>query len=214
MKRITGSLALALLLMFGTVTARAALFAVDAFTNSSSGSGVGLNTGIVLSAGQAFTVTAAADDLWSAGALPRWSNADGLIGDTFATGTDESGEPAGTQSFGVTMYDPDAPAPGGWWHWTVFNIPAGVHGLAANAGAGTPGLLPAGAGEGRNDFGFPHYGGPCPPPGAPHRYEITVYALKTARLPLGPDSPGARVAAALRANALATARITGLYGRR
>lgn len=125
-----------------------------------------------------------------------------------------SGEPAGTQSFGVTMYDPDAPAPGGWWHWTVFNIPAGVHGLAANAGAGTPGLLPAGAGEGRNDFGFSHYGGPCPPPGAPHRYEITVYALKTARLPLGPDSPGARVAAALRANALATARITGLYGRR
>lgn len=125
-----------------------------------------------------------------------------------------AGEPAGTQSFGVTMYDPDAPAPGGWWHWTVFNIPAGVHGLAANAGAGTPGLLPAGAGEGRNDFGFSHYGGPCPPPGAPHRYEITVYALKTARLPLGPDSPGARVAAALRANALATARITGLYGRR
>ncbi len=125
-----------------------------------------------------------------------------------------SGEPAGTQSFGVTMYDPDAPAPDGWWHWTVFNIPAGVHGLAANAGSGTPGLLPAGAGEGRNDFGFSHYGGPCPPPGAPHRYEITVYALKTARLPLGPDSPGARVAAALRANALATARITGLYGRR
>ena len=119
-----------------------------------------------------------------------------------------AGEPAGTQSFGVTMYDPDAPAPGGWWHWTVFNIPAGVHGLAANAGAGTPGLLPAGAGEGRNDFGFPHYGGPCPPPGAPHRFEITVYALKTARLPLGPDSPGARVAAALRAYALATARIS------
>src|SRR5581483_5230604 len=80
-----------------------------------------------------------------------------------------AGEPAGTQSFGVTMYDPDAPAPGGWWHWTVFNIPAGVHGLAANAGAGTPGLLPAGAGEGRNDFGFSHYGGPCPPPGSPPR---------------------------------------------
>jgi phosphatidylethanolamine-binding protein (PEBP) family uncharacterized protein len=32
-----------------------------------------------------------------------------------------SGEPTGTQSFAVTIYDPDARADG-WWHWTVFNI--------------------------------------------------------------------------------------------
>jgi phosphatidylethanolamine-binding protein (PEBP) family uncharacterized protein len=31
-----------------------------------------------------------------------------------------SGEPSGTQSFAVTMYDEDARGGGGWWHWTVF----------------------------------------------------------------------------------------------
>lgn len=85
----------------GAATANA--FTVDAKSNSSSG-GVGLNTGISLVAGQQFSVTAATTDLWSAGAVPRWSNADGLVGNLFATGSDESGEAAGTligQSFGL-----------------------------------------------------------------------------------------------------------------
>ena len=46
-----------------------------------------------------------------------------------------SGEPNGTQSFAVTMYDSDARGGSGWWHWTVFNIPATVHGLAAGDGS-------------------------------------------------------------------------------
>ena len=79
-----------------TVThAYAIPFTVDARANSSSG-GTGLNTGIVLVAGDAFTVTSGVNDLWSAGALPRWSNADGLIGNLLANGSDESGQPAGT----------------------------------------------------------------------------------------------------------------------
>lgn len=88
--------AIAALAFGGAATANAAFFDVAAVTNSSSG-GVGLNTGIVLSAGQAFSVTAAAGDLWSAGALPRWSNADGLVADLFATGSDDSGESVGTK---------------------------------------------------------------------------------------------------------------------
>jgi len=83
--------------------AMAADFVVDSAANSSSG-GTGLNTGLTYSAGDLFTVSAALDDLWSAGALPRWSNADGLTGPLFATGTDESGAAAGTQigaSFGT-----------------------------------------------------------------------------------------------------------------
>ena len=75
--------------------AHASLFTVDAYSNSSTG-GVGLDTGINVIAGQTLNVGADPNDLWSAGDLPRWSNADGLIGNLYATGTDESGEAAGT----------------------------------------------------------------------------------------------------------------------
>lgn len=97
MKKLLRSLILACLATGVTTSAHAALFTVDAFANSTGGSGVGLNTGINLSLGQAFSVTADTNDLWSAGALPRWSNANGLTGNLFATGTDESGQAAGTQ---------------------------------------------------------------------------------------------------------------------
>lgn len=85
------------LVAFGLCSAalQAAPYTVDANANSSSG-GSGLAT-IGLMAGQAFSVSVDPDDLWSAGALPRWSNADGLTGDLFATGSDESGAAAGTK---------------------------------------------------------------------------------------------------------------------
>lgn len=125
-----------------------------------------------------------------------------------------SGEPAGTRSFAITMFDPDAPTGSGWWHWTVFNIPASVHALPAGAGTDESKELPAGAVQGLTDFGSSHYGGPCPPPGDhAHHYEITVYALKVAKLPLGAGTPGAAVSFNLRANTLATAKIVGRYGR-
>ena len=86
----------AALLLAGAAQA-ATVVNVDAVTDSwNSGAGTGLDTGIALTAGQSFTVTVAADDLWSAGALPRWSNANGLTGTLLATGTDESGQAAGT----------------------------------------------------------------------------------------------------------------------
>jgi hypothetical protein len=79
----------------GTSSARAVTVDVFAQANSSSG-GTGALTGISLTFGQAFTVSAGLTDLWNAGPLPRWSNADGLIAPLVATGSDDSGQPAGT----------------------------------------------------------------------------------------------------------------------
>ena len=124
-----------------------------------------------------------------------------------------SGEPAGTQSFAVTLFDPDAPTGSGFWHWTLFDIPASVHSLPAGAGDAGSIALPPGAVEGRIDFGLNHYAGPCPPPGPPHHYELTVYAVKIAKLPLDADASGARVGFQLHYNTLAKAQIVGLYGR-
>ena len=92
-RSVTAGIATAMLCI--ATPAAAAPFVVDAFANSSSG-GTGLAT-ISLSAGQNFSTSASSDDLWSAGALPRWSDAGGLTGDRFATGTDESGAVAGTR---------------------------------------------------------------------------------------------------------------------
>ena len=122
-----------------------------------------------------------------------------------------TGAPEGTQSFVVTAYDPDAPTGSGWWHWTVFDIPAAVTELPAGATVGAG--LPAGAVEGRTDFGAPGYGGACPPPGAPHHYVFTVFALGVADLPLDDGASGAMVGFMARANALASATLTATYGR-
>jgi len=124
-----------------------------------------------------------------------------------------SGAPAGTRSFALTVYDPDAPTGSGWWHWVVFDIPASVSELPQGAG-NAAGQLPAGTVQGRTDFGAPGYGGPCPPAGdKPHRYIFTVYALKTAKLDVPSGSSAAMVGFMINANKLASASITARYGR-
>jgi Raf kinase inhibitor-like YbhB/YbcL family protein len=161
-----------------------------------------------------FTVTT--PDFTPGGTIPMADvfNAFGCTGADRSPALSWSGAPAGTKSFAVTIFDPDAPTGSGWWHWTVFNIPPTVHHLAAGAGDAGSTLLPAGAGEGRSDFGFSHYGGPCPPVGdPPHHYEITVYAVKAAKLPLDAHASGAVVGYVLHFNTLGTARMIGRYGR-
>jgi Raf kinase inhibitor-like YbhB/YbcL family protein len=155
-------------------------------------------------------------DFKNGGTLPMAQvfNSFGCTGENQSPALQWSGAPAGTKSFAVTIYDPDAPTGSGWWHWTVFNIPATVTSLPANAGAVNSATLPAGAVQGRTDFGVSNYGGPCPPVGdKPHHYQVTVYALKLDKLPLDASASGAMVGYYLHFNAIAKARITGRYGR-
>jgi Raf kinase inhibitor-like YbhB/YbcL family protein len=104
-----------------------------------------------------------------------------------------SGAPAGTRSFAVTLYDPDAPTGSGFWHWLVVNISGDVTELAVGAGS-RGGDLPAGALQTRTDFGAAGYGGPCPPAGDhPHRHLFSVFAVKAERFDVNPDSAEAVV---------------------
>ncbi|AGW42719.1 hypothetical protein O159_28450 [Leifsonia xyli subsp. cynodontis DSM 46306] len=100
-----------------------------------------------------------------------------------------SGFPAETKSFAVTIHDPDAPTGSGFWHWAVYNIPASVTALAANAGAEGGAGLPRGAAMLSNELRSKSFTGAGPPPGTgTHRYFVTVHALDVDRLDLDPES--------------------------
>ena len=124
-----------------------------------------------------------------------------------------SGAPADTQSFALLVHDPDAPTGSGWWHWVVYNIPAGTSSLPAGAGDPKKGLTPKGAVQGRTDYGSVGYGGPCPPPGKPHHYNFTLYALKVPKLEVPEGASPALIGFNVRAQALGEAHLTGMYGR-
>ena len=121
--------------------------------------------------------------------------------------------PAGTRSFALLVHDPDAPTGSGWWHWIVYNIPADVASLPADAGDPKKGLMPGAAVQGKTDFGTPGYGGPCPPPGPPHHYHFRLYALKVPKLDLPADATAALIEFNVNANSLGTTQIVGTYGR-
>jgi Raf kinase inhibitor-like YbhB/YbcL family protein len=122
--------------------------------------------------------------------------------------------PAGTKSFAVTIYDPDAPTGSGWWHWVLYNIPASTTSLAAGAGDPKGTAAPAGSVQGNTDFGAPGYGGPCPPAGdKPHRYVFTVYALKVPKLDLPANATAAYVGFNIHGSVLGAATFTAFYGR-
>ena len=137
----------------------------------------------------------------------------GCTGENVSPALSWKDAPEGTKSFAVFAYDPDAPTGSGWWHWVVYNIPATAHELPQGAGSGKA-PLPEGAMQGRTDFGAPGYGGACPPPGKPHHYIFTVYALKTEKIDVPADATAAYVGFNVRANALASADLTVTYGRK
>jgi Raf kinase inhibitor-like YbhB/YbcL family protein len=143
------------------------------------------------------------------------------------------GAPAGTQSFVLTLVDPDVPfgeevpvyglmpppgtVPGDLFiHWIVADIPAGLNSLSDGA---SPGNMPAGARELSSSFalfGAPanQYGGPAPPPQLrAHAYKFTLYALDVPALEsLAPDSDHAALTEAMAGHVLSTATLMGYFG--
>ena len=139
-------------------------------------------------------------------------NAFGCTGGNASPALAWSGFPAETKSFAVTLWDPDAPTGLGYVHWLVFNVPATVTSLAANAGSSA---TPGGGITGYPDFGTHSYGGPCPPPGdAPHRYIFTVSALDVAKIEgAGPGTTLATLNFMMRGHLLAQGTLEGKFGR-
>jgi Raf kinase inhibitor-like YbhB/YbcL family protein len=117
--------------------------------------------------------------------------------------------PAGTKSFALIMDDPDAPA-GTWVHWVLYNIPAESKELPEAVPKQEQ--LPDGALQGHNSFRKIGYGGPCPPPGKPHRYYFRLYALDS-KLDLKAGATKADVERAMKAHVLGEAELIGRFGR-
>ena len=117
--------------------------------------------------------------------------------------------PVGTQSFALIVDDPDAPV-GTWVHWVLFNVPATARALSHNVPKQEQ--LADGSRQGRNDFRNIGYGGPCPPPGKPHRYFFKLYALDT-KLNLQPGATKKDVERAMQGHILAQGESMGRYAR-
>ncbi len=142
-------------------------------------------------------------------------NGFGCTGKNISPALKWSGAPKDTKSYAITVYDPDAPTGSGWWHWVLINLPATTTELPEGAGAADSKVLPAGAMQGRTDFGAPGFGGACPPKGdQPHRYIFTVYALKTDKLEVPSDASPALIGFMINANKLRAATFTAKFGRK
>jgi Raf kinase inhibitor-like YbhB/YbcL family protein len=119
------------------------------------------------------------------------------------------GVPAGAQSLALIADDPDAPV-GTWTHWLIWNIPA----QATLLPEGVPQFetLDNGARQGKSSFKRIGYGGPCPPPGKPHRYFFKLYAL-SARLDLQAGAGRSELELAMKKHVLSQTEWMGTYRR-
>jgi Raf kinase inhibitor-like YbhB/YbcL family protein len=156
--------------------------------------------------GNNMPLTLASSAFSNGGAIARRYTCDG---EDISPNLSWSGAPAETASLALIADDPDAPGRT-WTHWVVWNIPARATLLAEDVPKIE--LADNGIRQGINDFRRIGYGGPCPPPGKPHRYFFKLYALD-ARLELKPGATKAALESAIKSHILAETEYMGTYGR-
>lgn len=145
-------------------------------------------------------------DFAAGGTIPKQFTCDG---EDMSPALEWSAPPEGTKSFALIGDDPDAPV-GTWVHWVVFDLPASARGIPQNFPKTEQSA--DGARQGRNDFKKIGYGGPCPPPGRPHRYFFKLYALDT-KLNLQAGASKKDVEKAMQGHVLGQGEHMGRYGR-
>ena len=179
---------------------------------SASETDMGSSTGVPPSSSavaSTFTVTSSA--FADGGNIPRKYTCDQSQSNQTSFPLDVTGAPVATVSLALIMQDPDVPVPEAptqtLTHWVVWNVS-----VAGGTATFPEGQVPAGAVQGKRDFGS-GYLGPCPPVGSnPHHYNVTLYALDTkVQLPASADRTA--LEAAMQGHVLATARLMGLYAR-
>ena len=100
-------------------------------------------------------------------------------------------------------------------HWVIYKIPATASGLPENIPIDPATPMPpaiAGAVQGLSGFKRPIYRGPAPPPGKPHHYHFTVYALDVAGL--GPGLTKAQLLDAMKGHVVAQGELVAIYERK
>ena len=127
-----------------------------------------------------------------------------------------SGAPASTKQFAMIMDDPDAQFGGGnFVHWVVYKIPAAAKGLPAELSMDATLTAPpeiAGTIQGLSGFRRAGYRGPAPPPGKPHHYTFTVYALDT-ELALAEGANKADLMKAMEGHIIGQGALVAIYER-
>jgi Raf kinase inhibitor-like YbhB/YbcL family protein len=117
--------------------------------------------------------------------------------------------PASAKYLALICEDPDAPS-GVFVHWVLYNIPTALTELPE--GVPQTQQVPGMGTHGVNDFQHAAYDGPCPPPGNPHRYIFTLFALDLdSPLPQGWRSN--QLQSRIKSHTLASAQITGTFQR-
>jgi Raf kinase inhibitor-like YbhB/YbcL family protein len=139
-------------------------------------------------------------------AIPRRFSCDG---EDLSPPLEWSDVPSGTQGFALVCDDPDAPG-GTWHHWAAYDIAATLTSLPLDAAGNAQKL---GFKQAVNDFQKTGYGGPCPPPGAPHHYHFRLLALSVAGLAVPVGASCGSVEGEARRHSLAEATLVGIYRR-